>query len=206
MRNVLLLTSLLGVFGVISQTQAAMFSQCSAVNLASGCNILITVNADSTVTVTQDASQGPYDGSDDQLIGIQNNLLSGNILSISLTGPGIFGFDGDGLCTFGLNSPSACPFQTTTNSGADGADYAGPQNTFVVTDGNTGSVNFLRGGIAPAGSTYFSLEAPPSAAGFTTTGVQTGPSTPEPASVLTRGGGLCSLAFLLRKRGAHGRG
>lgn len=199
MRQFILSVSLFGVLAVTSHSQAATFTQCPAVNAANGCDILITINPNSSVSVVQDPSQAPYDGSEDQLIGIQNNLQSGNILSISLNGSGIFGFDQDGLCTFGTGSPAGCPFEVTVNGGADGADYAGPQNTFTIVDGNNGTVNFLRGGVAPGLSTYFSLEAAPNAQGFSTTGLQTSPSTPEPASLLTMGGGLSLLAFFLKK-------
>jgi hypothetical protein len=76
---------------------AAMFTQCPPVDKNTGCEFLVTVTA-SGVTVADDSSQGPYDGADDTLVGIQNNS-SQAISSIPLSSTDqIFGFDDDGLC------------------------------------------------------------------------------------------------------------
>jgi len=76
---------------------AAMFTQCPPVDKNTGCEFLVTVAAGG-VTVADDSSQGPYDGADDTLVGIQNNS-SQAISSIPLSSADqIFGFDGDGLC------------------------------------------------------------------------------------------------------------
>jgi hypothetical protein len=76
---------------------AAMFTQCPPVDKNTGCEFLITVTAGG-VAVADDGSQGPYDGADDTLIGIQNDS-SQAISSIPLASTSqIFGFDGDGLC------------------------------------------------------------------------------------------------------------
>ncbi len=75
-----------------------------------GCGLLIVINADGTVTV-QDSGQGPYDGDDDTLIGVQNNANI-TITKLTLTGASTllqppFDFEGDGLCDrTGVRPPS----------------------------------------------------------------------------------------------------
>jgi hypothetical protein len=76
---------------------AAAFGQCPPVQKDTGCQFLITVT-DSGVTVSEDNTQGPYDGEDDTMVGIQNNS-SKTVTSIPISSEeGIFGFDGDGIC------------------------------------------------------------------------------------------------------------
>jgi hypothetical protein len=80
-----------------SVSGAATFEQCPHVDKNTGCQFLITVGS-SGVQVSEDASQGPYDGEDDTLVGIQNSSTSA-ISSIPLSAEEpIFAFDGDGLC------------------------------------------------------------------------------------------------------------
>src|SRR5580692_9608013 len=88
-------------------------------NAATGCNTLITIAANGTVTVTIPDTT-PYDGSDDTLIGVLNNSPSA-VGSLALTGSGIFGFDGDGICTFTFVGSSYCTSSQT--SGTDPGDY-----------------------------------------------------------------------------------
>src|ERR1019366_887666 len=83
----------------------AMADQCTAalpVGTATGCGVLITVTSvnssgDATAFhLTILGNGNPYDGSEDTLVGIQNNS-SGVLNDIALTGTsGLFGFDGDG--------------------------------------------------------------------------------------------------------------
>jgi hypothetical protein len=141
---------------------------------ATGCNVVITVNANGTTTVTvTDAT--PYELSEDVLVGVVNNSGS-TVTSLALTGSDIFGFDGDGICTFTFVGSSYC---SGTYYKTDPGDYAGPTNTFTVTNGNSGTVNFSPG-IAPGGGTaYFSLEGVPTVSLGVTVG--TGPGSPVPA-------------------------
>jgi hypothetical protein len=82
---------------------AAMFPQCPPVDHDTGCQFLITVT-NSGVTIAEDPGQGPYDGEDDTMVGIQNSS-SNTISSIPLSSAkNIYGFDGDGLC-----DPPAAP-------------------------------------------------------------------------------------------------
>ena len=55
-----------------SMASAVMFPQCPAVDQDTGCQFLFTVT-DTETTVESDSAQGPYEGSDDALIGIVNN-------------------------------------------------------------------------------------------------------------------------------------
>ena len=44
------------------------FTQCPAIGASPGCEILLVVNPDNTVTVLKDPSVGPFDGGDDTLV------------------------------------------------------------------------------------------------------------------------------------------
>jgi len=130
---------------------------CPAINGVSGgvqgCAYVVTVGAGGTVSVT--GSPGPFDGQEDTAYGVVNNS-GGTLLSVALSGPDVFGFDGDGLCTY---APADCSTSDASNSG-----YGGPGTSFTVTDANTGSVSFPPGGLAAGSGTYFSLEGPGAAA------------------------------------------
>ncbi len=130
------------------------FTQCPHVGADTSCAILIVFNAGGTINVLGDSSQGPFDGIEDTLVGVQNN--SGlTIPNMTISGSGIFGFDGDGLCTFGV---TGCPFGTT--------GYEGPNTSFSIVDANNGTVHFT-GGLAVGQSAYFSLEEALTAASIT---------------------------------------
>jgi hypothetical protein len=166
-----------------------MFTQCPAVDVNNGCQFLITITS-SGETVAQDPNEGPYEGSDDSLIGVQNNSSSTiDELPLSVPGSDLFGFDGDGICDVAAPVPSGCVVLPGSLAGATcgtgatcafppapgqpGPDpdaysgstqngYEGPTTyyTNVSTDTSSGIVNFSPG-IPPGGSTYFSLEEPP---------------------------------------------
>lgn len=156
-----------------------------------GCNVILTVNSNGTVTVTlKDAN--PYDlssGGDDTLIGVVNNSSS-PVGSVNLSGNDIFGFESDGICTFTFVGSSYCTASQV--AGTDPGDYQGPTSTFTVTDVNTGRVNFSPG-VPAGGSTYFSLEGLPTASLTATVG-PTGPTTTVPTLSTW---GLLMLAGLL---------
>jgi hypothetical protein len=125
---------------------------------ATGCNVVITINADRSVTVTV-TDPTPYEFSEDVLVGVVNNSSS-SVPGITLSGAGIFALDGDGICTFTFVGSGYCtPSQV---AGTDPQDYYGPNTTFAITSVNTGTVNFTTP-IAVGGSTYFSLDGLPSA-------------------------------------------
>jgi hypothetical protein len=161
-----------------------MFTQCPAVGLNTGCRLLIVINADGSVVVLVDSNQSTtYDGSEDTLIGVQNNS-NAFVQSLDLTSAlDAFGFDEDGICDLGTDPtfPSApgCSQSTVTDSAGNPAfgptGYEGPFTSFtnVSTDGTSGTVNFTnppssggagcgfatpQPGLAPGASAYFGLE------------------------------------------------
>ena len=88
---------------------APLYTQCPPVDADFGCQFLITVSSGGT-TILQDTSQGPYEFSEDALIGVQNNS-SNPISSFPLSAPGssLFGFESDGICDpGGPPIPSGC--------------------------------------------------------------------------------------------------
>src|SRR6516162_10412747 len=126
-----------------------------------GCTVLITLNADGTVTITAPNPSVSYDtGQDDNLIGVVNN--SGKAitsLQLSSATVPIFSFEDDGLCAgppgwiFSALGPTPNCAGTT-----DPHRYAPAGITYTVTNPHTGIVNFGNGGIASGGTVFFSLE------------------------------------------------
>jgi RHS repeat-associated protein len=133
------------------QAQTAPFTQCPAVGGATSCQALV-VMSNSGVSVLTDLNAPVFGDGEDALIGVQNNS-TGTVSSITLQGPGLFGFDGDGLCDT-LPAPNGCPFGPT--------HYEGPGVSFNSVDGNTGTVTFTPA-LAPGATAYFTLEATPDA-------------------------------------------
>ncbi|HEX3742506.1 MAG TPA: hypothetical protein VHW09_01190 [Bryobacteraceae bacterium] len=167
---------------------------------ATGCNVVITINSNGSLTVTVPDST-PYEESEDVLVGVVNNS-SVQVNSLNLSGSGIFGFDGDGICVYTFVGSGYC-------TGAylnDPLDYAGPTSTFTnFSGGDSGTVNFAPG-IVPGGTSYFSLEGVP---GNTITGSvgSSGPVTAAAPAVSTWGLaflviGLAGLSFRMMKRTA----
>lgn len=122
-----------------------------------GCNVVITINADRTTTVSIKDPQ-PYENAEDVIVGVLNNS-SGNVPSFDLSGNDIFGFEGDGICIYTFVGDSYC--SASARAGVDPQDYAGPTTTFVIKDNNTGTVKFNPAVAPNGGSTYFSLEGVP---------------------------------------------
>jgi hypothetical protein len=165
-RMVAVLAAVSGVWLFAAGTASAALTQCPVLGYDTGCAILFTVNANGSVTTSTDPTQGPYEGVEDSLIGIQNNS-TGNVTSLTLFGAGIFGFEtgaaADGGCSGlyqgGPNfpgtypTPAGCPFGPT--------GYEGPGTSFSVTDANNGTVVFTGAGVAPGGHTWWTLEGPP---------------------------------------------
>jgi hypothetical protein len=146
------------------------FQQCAAVYLDPSCGYLIDITSATSTKVLVDPSIGFYEGSDDILVGVQNDStapISSLHIGVPDSGYGSFGFDGDGLCTPGGSPvPADCPFGPTGDPG----DYWGPDAQLTVDPGpcvaggtgpctDDGTVTFPTP-LAPGQYTYFSLESP----------------------------------------------
>ncbi len=207
----------------------AMFTQCPPVDQNNGCQFLITINS-GTETVTEDTNQGPYEGADDALIGVQNNSSSPvSQLPLAVPNSALFGFEQDGICdpgaapvpsgcvpqagapgtncqtqqTQGLNcafpAPPGEPAGYVEPGGSGGGftqnGYEGPTSWFsnVSTDTSSGVVHFSPA-IPPGGSTYFSLEEPPTGQTIGVGG--TAPSSPGLSPPTVKGTGASFSAFV----------
>ena len=156
-----------------------------------GCNVVITIAANGSVSV-QVTDATPYEASEDVLVGVKNNSAS-TVGSLGLTGTNIFGFEGDGICTFTFVGSTYC--SASQIAGTDPQDYQGPTSTFSLTNANTGTVTFGPAIPANGGSTYFSLEGVPTAS-LTVTVTPGGPPTPAapiPGSLILLCLGLAGL-------------
>jgi hypothetical protein len=159
---------------------------------ATGCNVVITIAANGSVS-TAITDSTPYEESEDIIVGVKNNSTS-TVGSLALTGSGIFGFDGDGICIYTFTGSSYCNASQT--SGTDPGDYQGPTSTFTnYASGNSGTVVFSPTIAANGGTSYFSLEGVPSASlGVTVGGGGGTPTTPAPTSLVLLGIGFACLA------------
>ena len=167
-------------------------------NTNSDCGYVITINPGDVITgslVTVGGSPAnPYDGNDDALIGVVNNSGSTFTGAIHLSGDGngggIFGFDGDGICTY---TPAS--YCSTAATG-----YEGPDNTFAnyLADDTMGDVVFSP--LAAGATTFFSLEGSPASLVIPLPPTPPTGQTPEPGSIILLGTGALGAAQQLRSR------
>jgi len=189
------------VTGFPGTSTTAPFNECPAIGFDNSCGLLIVVSNNGEQVLQDDnngtsastptaGQQTPYDNIDDTLVGIVNESskpVYALQLSGSSTGTPLFGFEGDGICTYALNGASTSVGPGTggnslsnnpgytgdsycsaaqlagasgpTGPDPNGSDYQGPDNTYsnISADTTTGNVNFT-GGLQPGSSTYFGLE------------------------------------------------
>lgn len=128
-------------------SRASVTQICPSVGADSDCGEIITItNTGATALPT---GQGPYDQIEDTLVGVVNNsniAISSLILSSNLP---IFGFDGDGIDTYGISG-----------NAMDSTGYGGPNTYFSDYSANRtmGTVHFIKPLAPNGGSTFFSLE------------------------------------------------
>src|SRR5215470_17060988 len=117
---------------LLISARPASAAVCPPVGADSDCGTLITIT--NTGATASNTGQGPYDGFDDTLVGVVNNSNQ-SIRALGLaSGSNIFGFDGDGLTTFGL-----------PGNAFDSSGYGGPNAYFtnINSSATGGNVNFI---------------------------------------------------------------
>jgi hypothetical protein len=134
------------------------FTQCPAVGADTSCAILIVIEPDGSLVILHDSTQPPLDGSEDTLVGVQNNsTITATSIAIGSASQRVFGFEGDGLCTHVFVGSGYCQSAPIPPTG-----YEGPHTSFsnISGDKKRGTVNFTEpnGGLAAGDGTYFSLE------------------------------------------------
>ena len=149
-------------------------------------------------------AQGAYDGVEDTYFGVENLSTSQTLNSVNLTSAlQIFFFDGDGIDTYGAIKVASNP---------DISGYGGPITYFTGVNGafdafgnatgvgsyTSGTANFF-GGIAPGGSTYFSLEENTGLNGGSGSGVTVGGVPDGGSTMLLLGSALAGLGALRRR-------
>ena len=211
-KTLLLASAAVGAFAMIEPAQAAPYGgamgasgvcpdvlgsdgpQGPSSGSAADCNLIITFNADGSISTT--GPGGNYEGNEDAMIGIVNNSRR-TISSFVLSNPNIFGFDGDGIDTYvdPADGFAGAGGITTDLSGLDGSGYGGPLVFFTGINGSNsmGTINIF-GGLGTGASTFFSLEEP---ANLTALPVIT---TPEPGTIGLVGGALAAVSALRRRK------
>lgn len=137
--------SLILVLGVMAVSgNLAYAATCPAVGADTDCGVIITITDQGSKALP--TGQPPYDKIEDTLIGVVNNSKV-PISSLDLnSGAGVFGFDGDGIVTYGI-----------PGNPKDSTGYGGPNAYFTNFSGAKGTVKFISP-IPPGGTSYFSLE------------------------------------------------
>jgi N-acetylmuramoyl-L-alanine amidase len=144
-----------------SRSALAGFPQCPNIGYSAGCAILIDIQPDGSLKIRTDPTVPPYDNIEDTLVGVVNHS-GATVFGISLTGPDIFGFDGDGAGDpTGSFWAAGSPFGAFPGGPFGPFQYEGPDTSFSPIDANGGIVNFPKG-LDNNNSLWFSLEGSPS--------------------------------------------
>ncbi len=156
---------------------------------SSGCQYLVTVNANGSITLTnQSATNGSnYESNEDVEVGVIDNYTAGTLSGLALTGYGIGNFENDGIDAYG-----------GTSNARDTTGYGGPNTYFTNNTVNALNALFVTA-LTTGQSTYFSLEEPPTigSGSLSVTGIPT----PEPSSLALIGVAMLGI-FMVRKRHA----
>src|SRR5580692_8656984 len=131
---------LLAGFVVSAGSAWAASALCPSTADAQYCNEIITINANGTVTIVQNGTSSsdgyatsatPYDGDEDQLIGVVDDWAGHTVNNLALTGTAITDFDGDGA------NSAAC-----YTAGSDPYGCHATANVLDASHGNTGYAGF----------------------------------------------------------------
>jgi hypothetical protein len=211
-RHVILVGAGLQGFAIAPlMAEPVSFPECPAVSHdTTGCELLINVTAVNAMgfatafTVsTSSPDLGPYDGSDDTLIGVLNSSPF-TLFKLFLTvAPdiGTFAFDGDGACK-GAGSPLASIYSPGPTAAqclngqywtTDAMDYASTSVTFCSFSLASACVivGEPSGQLPPGGSSWFSLPGAITASEITA---------PEPAAAAPMAIGLAALDLRRRRK------
>ena len=207
-RCFILVAGLLALAALPAFAAPISFPECPAVGHdISGCQLLITVTATNGSGIatafnvsTSSPDLGPFDGSDDTLIGVLNSA-PGGLFQIFFTVEGMretfAGADHDGACfgSGGVAHYSPGPTAAQCLQGhywtTDLMDYASAGVTFIPSGVLT--VDSSLGPLAPGEFTWFSLPG-------ALTASQIAIATPEPATMVLIETGLSALYFMRRCR------
>ena len=193
---------------VLLLSRAAFAGTCKALGNATDCNLIITIGNGGAVSTHVNSGVSPYDGVEDQYIGVVNNATDGFVLNSLFINGGtnaIFGFDGDGAfgpscITTNLGSAVACGTggDNVQHTGSiRGDDFYNGAGTYFVINSNTQGTVFFNGGLAGGSSAFFSLELP--AGTFNSSGISVN-TAPEPASLMLLGAGLIGAGIRRRSK------
>jgi hypothetical protein len=127
---------------------AQMYNQCPPAGVDTGCQFLITLTNQGN-SVANDPSQGPYESSEDAMVGVLNNT-SQAIASLPLSSSSnIFGFEADGICDNGTATfPQGCQPVPGSPAGTTCASPQGLQCSFPPPPGEP--ANYVEPGGAGA--------------------------------------------------------
>jgi hypothetical protein len=192
-------------FALSGNSAKAQFSQAPPTGSNTGAEFLISWDG-TTFSVSGPSGEGPYDGVEDTLFGVQNNS-SAPLFSIALSGTNIFGFDGDGIDAFnGTGAPPGSPGPTGYEGWTSTSSTWGPAgNTtadavfFTISTLDSGTVNFSGAGVVPGGSAYFALEEHITSLNCTGSGCSVG-GVPDTGSTLAYLGIACAVGLGLKRR------
>ena len=178
---------------VLIPASSAWADPCPSTGYAQFCNEILEIKADGTIGMYTtngnptgfSISATPYDGNDDQLIGVVDNYAGFTVMSLNLTGTyptGIFRFEGDGANAGGtgcLEGPVPAVFYGC-NGGTNTADASGYMGFTSTNENvsytipsilnlNSGIVTFGTSGLQSGDTAWFSLEGPAGASGLSAT-------------------------------------